>query len=149
MSATHPKATARIGRHPIHSMLSSFPIACFIGAFITDIVYWRSPDVQWETFSVWLLTAGLVTAVLAAAVGMIDFFANKQVRATKTGWPHALGMSLAVVLSIFNAFVHSRDGYTAVVPTGIVLSGIVVVSLVVTAWWGGEMVYRDGVGAPE
>jgi len=43
-------------------MLVQFPIVCFVGAFITDIVYWRSMSFIWETFSVWLLTAGLVGA---------------------------------------------------------------------------------------
>jgi uncharacterized membrane protein len=42
--------------------------------------------------------------------------------------------------------VHSRDGYTAVVPTGLILSGVVVLILMVTAWMGWEMVYRDRVG---
>jgi uncharacterized membrane protein len=38
------------------------------------------------------------------------------------------------LLALTNAFVHSRDGYTAVVPTGLMLSGIVVVVLVLTAF---------------
>jgi hypothetical protein len=58
-------------RHPIHAMLVQFPIVCFVGAFITDIVYWRSMSFIWETFSVWLLTAGLVGAGLAAIAGWL------------------------------------------------------------------------------
>jgi uncharacterized membrane protein len=33
---------------------------------------------------------------------------------------------------VINAFVHSRDGYTAVVPTGLMLSGSVVAVLLLT-----------------
>ena len=50
------------------------------------------------------------------------------------------------VVALVNAFVHSRDGYTAVVPTGLILSGIVVLILPVMAWLGASMVYRHGVG---
>jgi uncharacterized membrane protein len=45
--------------------------------------------------------------------------------------------------------VHSRDGYTAVVPTGIVLSGVVVFIMVITGWLGREMVYRHRGGVTE
>jgi len=44
--------------------------------------------------------------------------------------------AIAVLLSLMNAFVHSRDGYTAVVPTGLMLSGLVIVVLLLTACVG-------------
>ena len=52
---------------------------------------------------------------------VIDLVRGKQIRTL--AWPHAVGYVLAVLLSLMNAFVHSRDGYTAVVPTGLTLSG--------------------------
>src|SRR6266850_2162510 len=38
---------------PIHRMLVSFSAAYFAGALVTDLVYWRMPDVMWERFSIW------------------------------------------------------------------------------------------------
>ena len=35
-----------------------------------------------------------------------------------------------------NAFVHSRDAWTSVVPTGLALSAVVVLLLVVLGWTG-------------
>jgi uncharacterized membrane protein len=99
---------------------------------------------MWERFSVWLITAGLVLACLAIIVFVIDLAGGKQIR-TRT-WPHAVGYPLAVLLSLMNAFVHSRDGYTAVVPTGLMLSGLVVVTLLFTGWAGSVLVYRRSVG---
>ena len=50
-------------------------------------------------------------------------------------------------LALINAFVHSRDGYTAVVPTGLILSVLVVaILLCATAWTGREAVYSHRVG---
>jgi uncharacterized membrane protein len=129
-----------VGREPFHPMLVPFAIACFAGAFVTDLVYWQSLDVMWETFSDWLLTAGMIIAGLAIIAFVIDVVGGKQIR-TLT-WPHAVGYVLAVLLSLINAFVHSRDGYTAVVPTGLTLSALVVVILLFTAW-----VSRRRVGA--
>src|SRR3978361_406947 len=45
---------------PIHSILASFSAAYFVGALVTDLVYWQMPDVMWERFSIWLIMAGLV-----------------------------------------------------------------------------------------
>ena len=139
-------STAKIAGHPIHPMLVPFPIAFFVGALVTDLLYWRAPDAMWETFSIWLITAGLVMAGLAAIAGLIDFVSNKAIRTLAPAWPHVLGNVLALVLAFINAFVHSRDGYTAVVPSGLILSGLVVVILLFTGWMGGEMVYRHRVG---
>jgi uncharacterized membrane protein len=146
MPNDNPPSTASVGGHPIHPMLVPFPIACFVGAFVTDLAYWHTASYLWETFSVWLLTAGLVMAGFAVLAGLIDFVGNRRIRALRPAWPHALGNLVAILLSLVNAFVHSRDGYTAVVPTGLILSGVVVLILAVTGWLGWSMVYRHGVG---
>jgi uncharacterized membrane protein len=141
------RSIARVGGHPIHPMLVPFPIACFFGAFVTDLVYWWTDNTQWETFSVWLLSAGMVMAGFAVIAGLIDFIGNKHIRALRPAWLHVLGNAVALILSLINAFVHSRDGYTAVIPTGLILSTLVVLILMFTAWSGWSMVYRHGVGA--
>jgi uncharacterized membrane protein len=146
MSDDNPRSTARVGGHPIHAMLVPFPIVCFVGAFVTDLAYWHTASVLWETFSVWLLTAGLVMAGFAVIAGLIDFIGSRRIRALKPAWPHVLGNVLVLILSVINAFVHSRDGYTAVVPTGLILSGLVVLILLFTGWMGWSMVYRHRVG---
>jgi uncharacterized membrane protein len=133
-----------VGAQPIHPIVAAFSIACFAGAFVTDLVYWHMPDVLWERFSIWLIVAGLVMAGLATIAFVIDLVGRKQI--STTAWPHAVGYALAVLLSLVNAFVHSRDAYTAVVPTGLTLSGLVVVILLVTGWVGSALVYRHRVG---
>jgi uncharacterized membrane protein len=109
----------------------SFSAAYFVGALVTDLVYWQMPDVLWERFSIWLIAAGLVMAGLAAVAYAIDFAGGRQIN--RPAWPGVAGYALAVLLSLINAFVHSRDGYTAVVPTGLTLSGVVIVVLLLTA----------------
>ena len=119
---------------PIHRMLVSFSAAYFAGALVTDLIYWQIPDVLWERFSIWLITAGLVMAGLAAIAYVIDLASGRRI--DRPAWPRAVGYAIAVLLSLMNAFVHSRDGYTAVVPTGLMLSGLVIVVLLLTACVG-------------
>jgi uncharacterized membrane protein len=112
-------------------MLASFSAAYFVGALATDFVYWQMPDVMWERFSIWLIMAGLVMAGLAVAAYVINTLAGRRRRGAPA-WPHLAGYALAVFLAVINAFVHSRDGYTAVVPTGLMLSASVVIVLLLT-----------------
>jgi uncharacterized membrane protein len=112
-------------------MLVSFSAAYFAGALVTDLVYWQMPDVMWERFSIWLITAGLIMAGLATVAYVIDLAARRRI--DRPAWPRAIGYAITVLLALTNAFVHSRDGYTAVVPNGLTLSTLVVIVLVLTA----------------
>ena len=138
------RSTAKPRRRPIHKMPASFSAAYFAGALVTDLVYWQMPDVMWERFSIWLITVGLIMAGVAAIAYVIDLLGGRQI--DRPAWPRAVGYGLAVLLSLLNAFVHSRDGYTAVVPTGLTLSGIVVAVLILTAGVTSALANRHRVG---
>ena len=142
----NPRSTASLFGHPLHPMLVPFPLVCFIGALVTDIAYVGSANVQWSNFSIWLITAGLVMGGLAALTGIIDYAGDRRVRAAGPAGPHMVLNLSVYVIEVVNAFVHSRDGWTAVVPTGLTLSIVSVVLLGVSAWLGGSLVYRHRVG---
>jgi uncharacterized membrane protein len=138
-NASSRSAAKRRGR-PLHGTLVSFSAAYFAGALVTDLVYLQMPDVLWERFSIWLIAAGLIMAGLATIAYVIDLANGRQI--DRPAWPRVIGYALVTMLSLVNAFVHSRDGYTAVVPTGLMLSGLVVVVLLLTAWAGMALANR-------
>jgi uncharacterized membrane protein len=140
------RPTAQIARHPIHPMLVPIPIACFIGVLITDIAYAVTADIMWSDFSAWLLLVGLIGGVLAGIAGLTDFLSKPQIRRQPPAWPHMLGNLAVLVISFFNLLIHTRDGWTSVMPVGLILSIIVVLILPLTGWLGWSMVYRYGVG---
>jgi uncharacterized membrane protein len=141
---TDLRSTAKPRGRPMHKMLVSFSAAYFTGALVTDLVYWQMPDVLWERFSIWLIVSGLVMAGLGIVAYMVDLAVGRRIE--RPVWPRAIGYALAVLLAVINAFVHSRDGYTAVVPTGLMLSGLVVAILILTAWVGMARANRQRVG---
>jgi uncharacterized membrane protein len=141
---TNSGPSARRRRRPLHRMLVAFSAAYFAGALVTDFVYWQAPDVMWERFSIWLIFAGLVMAGLATIAYGIDLAGRRRIE--RPAWPRVVGYAFAVLLSVINAFVHSRDGYTAVVPSGLTLSALVVVVLILTAWVGMALTNRQRVG---
>ena len=127
-------------------MLVPIPVVCFIATLITDIVYSQTAKMLWSDMSAWLLVVGVVVALLAGVAGLIDFLGDRRIRALRAAWIHALGNITVIILSIFNVLIHTRDAYTSVVPTGLILSAIVVLILLVTGWNGWSMVYRHRVG---
>ena len=64
--------------HPLHVLLGAYPIACFSGAFLTDIVYMNTAVMMWANFSIWLITAGLVMGVAAAVVGIVEALVSRK-----------------------------------------------------------------------
>lgn len=116
-------------RRPLFPGLMSFSASCFLLTLIFDIAYAESANMMWESASVWLLTIGLITGGVFVVVGLIEAFGFGR-------WPTMtlrIGYAIALILSLFNAFVHSRDAYTSVVPTGLALS--TAVALVLFATW--------------
>jgi uncharacterized membrane protein len=137
--AAEPPLAAAPATHPLHVILSAYPIACFTGALVTDIVYVNSYNMQWANFSVWLIAAGLVMGALAVLAGIVDFAIYRR-RNRPGGWLHAIGSIVMLLIALANELVHSRDAYTSVMPTGIILSAIVAVLVILLSWIGARPV---------
>jgi uncharacterized membrane protein len=78
---------------------------------------------MWQEFSAWLLLAGLAFGVVAAVFGVVDFLTRREVRDQGPAWPHAIGNAV-LVLAFFDNLVHAGDGWTSVVPYGLILSAL-------------------------
>ena len=126
----------------LHALLGALPIAYFLLAFLMDVTYVRSTYFIWPIFTIWLIVAGLVAGGLAVLIGLIDWLASRRsTRARGSKW-HAIVTLVALGLGLLNAFVHSRDGWTAVVPEGIILSGVSTLLLIVAAFLGAASARR-------
>ncbi len=149
MQVERPRATAKIGTHPIHPMLIPFPIVFLVGTFVADVVFSQNGDLFWVRGATYLLGAGIVTALLAAVFGFVDFLGSQRVRDLSHAWQHMLANLLAVVVAVVNFLLRFGGEADAVLPTGLILSGITVAILLFSGWRGGDLVYRHGVGTPE
>jgi uncharacterized membrane protein len=130
---------------PIAAALSiPFPAVLFATALFTDVAYWLTADPLWSTMSSWLLLAGLVIATLAFIAEVLRLPGGLRRRSARI---HLLGDGLAILLSILNFIFHVRDGYSAVVPAGPLLSAPVVLTLLFTRWTGSNPVRRHRVAS--
>ena len=128
-----------VGR-PIAGILLPVPIVCFIAALITDLTYSGSGgNLLWANFSTWLLAAGLLFGAIAGLVLLTDAIRG-------IGWGPFLLLLAAWIVELVNSLIHARDGWTAVVPLGIVLSVIGVVLIFAAGWRWQSIRYRGQGG---
>ncbi len=113
--------------------LGAFPLAYFLVALITDYTYSQSGNILWSNMAAWMIFAGLVSGGIAVALGLLEWLLTRRRRTItphRTGW-HAWITILALVIGVIDAMVHARDGWAAVVPTGLTLTLIVFVLLLI------------------
>ena len=149
MAMPNPKSTAQIAGHPLHPMLIPFPVAFLVATLVCDLIFWRTGNPGWSTAALYLLGAALVMAALAAVAGLIDFFGDDRIRDLSAAWHHMLGNVVAVLLSLINWYRRYESGDAAVLPTGLLISLLVVLILLYTGWRGWEMVYRHRVAVAD
>src|SRR5258708_22774358 len=86
--------------HAMHPMLVEFPLGLLITSAIFDIVHLITGNGYWSEIAFWMIAAGLIGGLLAAAVGTIDWFAIPSgTRATSVGLWHGGGECFVPALS--------------------------------------------------
>jgi len=116
------EAAPGAGDYPVYLALLPLPIACFVGVLITDIVYWWTYEMMWADFSAWLLVIGVILGLIAIVAVLIRVFRDRYVRRQGLMGPFAASGIVALILAVFNLLIHSRDAWTSVVPSGLILS---------------------------
>jgi uncharacterized membrane protein len=143
------ESKVKLAGHPVHPMLIVFPLGLLATAVIFDIIYLISDNVQWTVVAYYMIGAGIIGGLAAAAFGWLDWIAiPKGTRARRIGLWHGVGNVIVVGLFILS-WVLRREN-PEVPPTGAIVAGLAAVVLaLVTAWLGGELVDRLGVGVDD
>jgi uncharacterized membrane protein len=150
MPQSNPHSTAKVAGHPLHPMIVPFPIAFLVSTFATDVAYLNTGDPMWARASMWLLGAAIAMALLAAVLGATDFLGEPRVRRIREAWLHMGGNLLAVALAAGNFAIRAGGrAESAISPTGITLSTLVVALLLFNGWMGWALVYRHHVGVAD
>jgi uncharacterized membrane protein len=140
------ESRAKLLGHPIHQMLIVFPLGLLATGVVFDLVYLVGDALLFADFAYWLIISGLVGGALAAPFGLIDWLAIPQgTRAKRVGALHGLGNVL--VLALFVISVALRADVPADAPAAAYVCSFAGAALsLLTAWLGGELVDRLGVG---
>jgi uncharacterized membrane protein len=143
------ESKVKFAGHPVHPMLIVFPLGLLATAVIFDIIYLISSNSRWTLVAYYMIGAGIIGGLAAAAFGWLDWIAiPKGTRAKRIGLWHGVGNVVVIALFILS-WVLRRES-PEMPPTGAIVAGLTaVVIALVTAWLGGELVDRLGVGVDD
>jgi uncharacterized membrane protein len=136
--------------HPVHPMLIVFPLGLLSTAVVFDVLYLFTSNGDLAVFAYWALLAGIVGGLAAALFGLFDWLGlPKQTRARQIGALHGSGN--VVVVALFALSFLMRWQNPAYLPDTLpLLLGLLGAAIaLVTAWLGGELVYRLRVGVDD
>lgn len=142
------RSRAAIAGHPLHPVVLPFPFVFLTSTLVSDALLLFTGDGFWARASLYGLLAGLVTGVLAAILGLIDFSSIRAARSHRVGWLHGVGNLVVLLLAAINLV--TRWGQPeAITPLPLVLSLLSTLLLGVTGWAGGELAYRHKIGVDD
>jgi uncharacterized membrane protein len=143
------ESRAKLLGHSVHQMLIVFPLGLLAMAVIFDSLAIGLANGYWSEISYWMIAAGVVTGLLAAPFGFVDWLAIPTgTRAKRIGAVHGLG-NVVVVLMFGLSWWMRRDAPRAPETLALALSFAAGGLALVTGWLGGELVDRLAVGVDE
>ncbi|MFJ1472163.1 DUF2231 domain-containing protein [Massilia orientalis] len=112
----------------IFNLLDPIPFGFFVATLIFDVIYANSANVLWLKCASWLVSIGLVFAIVPQLINLYGVWFNKRRIRTRgeaiNFWLNVIG----IVAALVNAFVHSRDAY-ATIPDALWLSAVTVIAM--------------------
>lgn len=140
------QSKARFLGHSVHQMLIVFPLGLLATAVIFDIAFLATGRPEMAAVAYWMMAAGLIGALVAAPFGLIDWLAiEKNTRAKRIGAMHGGGNAIVTLLFLASWLLRGDPAEPpGVLPVLLGIAGALIALF--TAWLGGELVARLGVG---
>jgi uncharacterized membrane protein/nitrite reductase/ring-hydroxylating ferredoxin subunit len=140
------KSKVNIKGHPLHPILVSFPIALLTGAFLLDLLTIFTGNLSYSDAAVYSLIGGLVSAVIAAIPGAVDYFHTvpPDSSAKKRASSHALLNISALFVFIFALLFKKKGDVDLIIIAAIEFGGVVLLGI--AGWHGGTLIIRNQIG---
>ena len=140
------ESRAKVAGHAVHPMLIVFPLGLLATAVVFDIVYLITHRTGFTVAAGYAIAAGIIGGLAAAVFGLVDWLAIPSgTRAKRVGLWHGAGNVVIVVLFAISWLLRVANNWHPGV-AALVCSFAGAVLAIATAWLGGELVERLGVG---
>jgi len=140
------ESRAKFLGHPVHQMLIVFPLGLLAMALIFDIIHLATAVGYWSEIAYWMMAAGIISGLVAAPFGLIDWLAiPSATRAKRIGAWHGGGNVIVLLLYAVSWYLRRADPQNPI-PLAYVCSFAGGIIALMTGWLGGELVDRLSVG---
>jgi len=136
--------------HPVHPLLIVVPLGLFVATMIVDTIYLFTQNSLLPAVSFFNIAIGVLAGLLAALFGFLDWSVIPlNTRAKSIGAWHGIGNVVVVVMFALSWWFRSANINFAPSQLALIFSYSGLVLGVVTAWLGGELVFRLNVGVDD
>jgi uncharacterized membrane protein len=136
--------------HPVHPMLVVIPLGLFIGAIITDTIDLINGNTALSQVSFFNISIGIIGGLLAALFGFLDWrLVPLNTRAKQIGAWHGIGNVVVVLMFATSWWLRRANVNYEPTQAALALSYGAILVGTITAWLGGELVYRLNVGVDQ
>jgi uncharacterized membrane protein len=142
------RSRAAVGNHPLHPALVAIPIGAFTVTVIGDVMVLAGSN-AWVDTARFSLGVGIVTALLAALFGFVDYFRMPMsARGKQLATRHMILNLVAVVLMVVSFWLRLGDpSHWSTAAFG--ASTLAFLMLLLSGWIGGDMVYQHKLAVVE
>jgi uncharacterized membrane protein len=138
-----PKTT--LAGHPLHPQLVEFPLGLLPFSCLMDVLYYITGNKAYAETAYHTMAGGVVGGLAAGAAGAADYLTIPPDRESKKV-ANLHGLLNLSVMGLYGLNLFLRRGRK--LPTGpmpLLLSLLGTAGLVVSGWYGGELVYQLGM----
>jgi uncharacterized membrane protein len=141
---------AKAAGHAIHQQLIVFPLGLLATAVVFDVLHLITDDDGFTTASYYMIAAGVLSGVVAAVFGLVDYVAIPHgTRAKRIAALHGLGNVVVLVLFAASWLLRGDEAGSGLPGSAFLLALAGAAVAGVTGWMGGELVDRLGVGVDD
>lgn len=139
-----------VAGHSLHPMLVVFPLGLLATSLVWDLLFLASDNLMWGAIAYWTIVAGVIGGLVAGIPGLLDWLAIPAgTRAKRVGAVHAILNVAILVLFVVSLLLRHGQGYTTPSLGSMLPGWIAIVAALPSAWLGGELVERLGVGVAD
>jgi uncharacterized membrane protein len=143
------ESRAKFLGHPIHQQLIAFPLGLLGMAVIFDIITLATKNPRWTEVAFYMIGAGIITGLLAAIFGVIDWIAIPAgTRAKSVGAIHGIGNVIVVIAFLASFYFRWPDPVNPSM-LAYACSFVGFIIALFTGWLGRELVDMLGVGVDD
>ncbi len=146
------KSKAAVGNHPLHPAFVVLPIGAWFSSLVGDIAYQTTANSFWYEFAYYTMWIGVISALVAAVFGFIDYFGVQMSEAGRRVATTHMLLNLSVVVAyLINLWL--RADQAALVGGRWTLAFVLQIlsfgTLGISGWLGGKMSYEHKIGVAE
>src|SRR3954469_23831007 len=146
------RSKVEVAGHALHPMLIVFPLGLLGISPLWDVLRLATGHATWGVVAFWTITAGVVSALIAALPGILDWLSIPAgTRAKQVGlWHMVINLVVAALFALSLALRASAEGGYLNAGFSSMLPGWIGFLLaLVAAWLGGDLVETLGMSVRE